>query len=255
MALIPLLRDRGFLAETKFNYPPLATESEHRRELIRYLQEIPQDFLSIAEHPQKREMVKAHLQAFYRGTASPRDVEIVLERVTSLALVVKFGREKCQDRARQTAFKNAHWKEPGRCVICGHAFRDVGDVSLDHIIPLALGGPEKETNWQLTCRACNQQKKCAWGIADISRTQCLTVEEGFFGKSQKEILTKLKAPSSPTRYWVFERDERKCVDCSVPASAEKLYVAVLNTTWVITIDHLITNCTDCAKREGRAKID
>lgn len=255
MALIPLLRARGFLAQTRFNYPELTCESDHRRELIRYLQEIPQDFIRIADDPRKRELVKEHLQGFYRGTATTNDVNVVLERVTSLARVVRVGRDNCQDRAGQAAFKHANWSKPGRCVICGHQFSDPADVSLDHIIPLALGGPEREANWQLTCRVCNQQKKSAWGVADTSRTQCLAVEEGFFGKSHEQILSKMRAPSNPMRYWVFERDERKCADCGVEAAMEKLYVAVVNSHWVLTVDHLITNCADCAKKEKRGKLD
>jgi len=44
----------------------------------------------------------------------------------------------------------------GRCAVCCR--RLGGNTHLDHIMPLALGGTNTDTNAQLLCRSCNQRK-------------------------------------------------------------------------------------------------
>ena len=252
MAMVPLLRDRKILAATtKVNDGVSPTEREHRFEMMRYLQEIPQDFREIAESPKKRELVEAHLRRFYRGTPKDAEVAIVLDRITNLALLVKIGREGCEDKTKQAAFKNGKWRAVERCVICGHKFADAQDASLDHIVPLAFGGAEGEDNWQLTCKLCNQQKKSYWGVADISRAHCLNAENGFFRLTQEEIIGQLRQPSNPTRYWVFERDNRKCTGCLSGADQEKLYVGICVPEFLLTVDNLSTYCYDCVRKTKR----
>lgn len=41
-----------------------------------------------------------------------------------------------------------------RCVTCGAD----GDLTLDHIYPWSLGGPDTEQNLQTMCRSCNSRK-------------------------------------------------------------------------------------------------
>jgi 5-methylcytosine-specific restriction endonuclease McrA len=248
MAMVPLLRARKFLAAaTTVNDGITATEQEHRVELMRYLQEIPQDFMVIAESPRKRELVAEHLRRFYRGQPKDAEIGIVLDRITNLALLQKVGREGYENKARQSAFKNTNWKTIERCAICGHKFAEVQDVSLDHIVPLAFGGAEREDNWQLTCKLCNQQKASYWGVADISRSHCLTTENGFFRLAPQQIIEQLRQPSNPTRYWVLERDEHRCTvdDCATRADQEKLYVGITAPGFLLTVDNLSTYCRDC----------
>jgi 5-methylcytosine-specific restriction endonuclease McrA len=46
----------------------------------------------------------------------------------------------------------------GRCQACGHKIAAGSAWHLDHVIPLALGGPDAPANLQLLCRACHRLK-------------------------------------------------------------------------------------------------
>lgn len=48
-------------------------------------------------------------------------------------------------------------KADGRCQLCGRKIM-FSDTTLDHIIPLALGGEDNENNLQLSCKVCNGAK-------------------------------------------------------------------------------------------------
>lgn len=63
------------------------------------------------------------------------------------------GRIKFPKEVREMLYHNAD----GRCVLCGRKIL-YDDVSLDHVIPLAMGGADDIRNIQVTCRACNQFK-------------------------------------------------------------------------------------------------
>ena len=43
------------------------------------------------------------------------------------------------------------------CSICGKHLSD-NDISIDHIIPISLGGASDLSNCRLTCRSCNRKK-------------------------------------------------------------------------------------------------
>jgi len=73
-------------------------------------------------------------------------------------------RQKQARRARQRGvesrlsprrFEELRVVQRGRCAAC----RGSGlELTLDHIIPLALGGPHTDANTQLLCRMCNSKK-------------------------------------------------------------------------------------------------
>ena len=46
----------------------------------------------------------------------------------------------------------------GRCQLCGKKLT-LDDMTLDHIVPLNLGGADRLENIQIACFACNQLKK------------------------------------------------------------------------------------------------
>ena len=48
-------------------------------------------------------------------------------------------------------------KADGRCELCGRKIL-YNDMTLDHIMPLAMGGEDAESNLQCTCKACNEFK-------------------------------------------------------------------------------------------------
>lgn len=54
------------------------------------------------------------------------------------------------------------YRDKCRCSICGcdlsSAFTTIVDKNFDHIIPLAEGGNNDPSNWQLLCESCNKTK-------------------------------------------------------------------------------------------------
>jgi hypothetical protein len=224
------------------------TEVEQKVEFLRFLKEIPANFLELATSGEKHELVKKHMLTFYMGTPKDYEVETVIERITNLAQYVKLGRDNVENKTGQGKFKSDNWKTVKRCEICGAEFANYDEVSLDHIIPLSLGGAERKDNWQLTCKLCNQQKMQFWGIADISRVESSRYSQGkFLGLKSNQLITQLATNSNPTRYWIFERDSRRCsIDgCLATAKTEKLYISYKKSNHLPTIDNLASFCIDC----------
>ncbi len=46
----------------------------------------------------------------------------------------------------------------GQCAGCLDTFRQIGNMQIDHIIPVHLGGTNELDNLQLLCRSCNVKK-------------------------------------------------------------------------------------------------
>lgn len=46
----------------------------------------------------------------------------------------------------------------GQCAGCLDVFRQIGNMQIDHIIPVHLGGTNELDNLQLLCRSCNVKK-------------------------------------------------------------------------------------------------
>lgn len=244
------LRTAKLITTTKVRDDEWSVETEHRVAFMRFLREIPESFQFVASHPKKREIVKSHLKTFYMGMPLEREVDIVLERITNLASIIKLGRDAVENKSGQHKFKSEQWQKRGRCELCGYKFSSLQDVTLDHIVPLSLGGSEKPDNWQLTCSLCNNQKREYWGVSDLSRSVSFRSCQGdgtFFDLPSSKILDHLRLKSNPTRYWVIERDNRKCSLCDASATETQLFIAPLNKGFLLTIDNLATYCFDCLK--------
>lgn len=50
------------------------------------------------------------------------------------------------------------WQNGKRCAICGRKIKDLDDLTIDHIVPLAKGGRNAIENYQLAHKACNEAK-------------------------------------------------------------------------------------------------
>lgn len=61
-------------------------------------------------------------------------------------------------RARTRAKLELLWRDGRRCAICGKKIKNLDDLTIDHIIPLAKGGENVLENYQLAHRACNETK-------------------------------------------------------------------------------------------------
>lgn len=244
------LRKEKLITNTAIREFESGEEIAHRNEFIRYLREIPDNFLSLAKNPNKYDLVKDHLRNFYMRKPENWEVDTVLDRVLNLALFAIGGRDSVEDKSNQHKFKVDNWRHAKRCSLCGEEFKTLDEVSLDHIIPLSLGGPEKPHNWQLTCKLCNVQKDQCWGSGDLSRIETFRrVQNNFFKLSEPDVLESLKAKSNPTRYWILERDLCKCSNCHLTSADEKLVIARRESGFLMTIDNLATYCLGCIKKK------
>ena len=87
------------------------------------------------------------------------------------------------------------YRDKGRCVVCGKDLTGTvltgEEVHYDHIVPLAAGGANDPTNFQLMCRDCNLSKaqktgtsdkyQTYWNIDDESLTEARKYFEGRVG--------------------------------------------------------------------------
>ena len=71
------------------------------------------------------------------------------------------GRINIERRKARDLRHSQWWKRKcakGRCHYCG-ASTPPGDLTMDHIVPLARGGRSTKGNLVPACKACNNQKK------------------------------------------------------------------------------------------------
>lgn len=69
---------------------------------------------------------------------------------------------KCRNKQKRKKYskeerKIIYDKADGRCELCGQRLL-FQDMTLDHIIPLSMGGADEMENLQSSCYACNQLK-------------------------------------------------------------------------------------------------
>lgn len=109
----------------------------------------------LAERRWRRNPRKHEIDRGYR--TSDRGRAVAVNRMT------RYLRDKwwvrVQKRLRDTApYKRLRQQligEIGACQACG----STADLTIDHIIPIALGGVHTRNNIQLLCRSCNARKK------------------------------------------------------------------------------------------------
>lgn len=65
-------------------------------------------------------------------------------------------------------------KYDGRCAYCGTKLKR-SDMQVDHIVPKAFGGGNKEGNLNPSCRQCNYYKTA--NPLDVFRKQMMTLHE------------------------------------------------------------------------------
>ncbi|RKI87876.1 HNH endonuclease [Parablautia intestinalis] len=66
---------------------------------------------------------------------------------------IKIRRKRYSDEEREIIYN----KSGGRCELCGQRLL-LENMTLDHIVPLSMGGGESMENLQAACYACNQFK-------------------------------------------------------------------------------------------------
>ena len=77
----------------------------------------------------------------------------ILDIDTWLKYYVSKGRIKFPQEIRERIYREYN----GTCALCGHRIK-YDDMTLDHIVPLVMGGADNVNNLQCTCRTCNMFK-------------------------------------------------------------------------------------------------
>ena len=100
--------------------------------------------------------------------------------------ISNYVKRKKRKQYSKAVRKMLYDKAEGRCQLCGRALSP-NEVTLDHIIPLALGGVDDESNLQISCHICNYAKNVY--LPDefqdrIFDTLCYQMEKKY-GKSLK----------------------------------------------------------------------
>ncbi len=216
---------------------------------IQYFKEIPSDFLTLQYKRNKKEEITKHLRTIY-STVTNQKVEIVLERVQNLIrYTTSDDRKDYEDFTKQHIFKEKNWKKIQRCEVCGFKFRIMSDATLEHVLPLSLGGPDNDTNWQLLCKICNGHKGNYWGVADFKLVDYFISKE-ILNISKTELI-KAKLPKD-IKYFIIESKNRKCSFCNKSSSEVKLEVKFDHST-VLNIDSFSTICELCIKAKKISK--
>ena len=56
------------------------------------------------------------------------------------------------------AFKANLWVDQRVCAYCGFRFRGKADATVDHVVPIVMGGKTEMSNLVLACQPCNNAK-------------------------------------------------------------------------------------------------
>lgn len=76
-----------------------------------------------------------------------------MKRYDRFTRATRLGRGNIPKKLRHDVYKRDRWT----CVFCGLVF-PADELTIDHLIPLALGGTDDVTNYATSCRSCNQRK-------------------------------------------------------------------------------------------------
>lgn len=210
---------------------------------IQYFKEIPADFLDLQYSRNKKSAVTEHLKKIYSNITDAK-VENVLARVQNLTrYVTSDHRHDYEDFTGQQNFKANNWKKIARCEVCGFKFRIQSDATLEHVLPLSLGGADNDTNWQLLCKTCNGHKTNFWGISDLKLVDYFISKDILKVTKIEDIKEKLP---KDIKYFILEFQNRKCSYCQKTSAETKIEVKLEHTT-VLNIDSFITICETCVK--------
>jgi 5-methylcytosine-specific restriction endonuclease McrA len=219
----------------------------------------------VVERPEEacRDVIEKRLEHLTGMVPAPEDVLLVMQVVKRMQLFRIGGRSAVGvaslnfERRDHRALLQA---QSGRCASCGYRFKD-GDLTpdpsageipaidaplgkfdrsprrlrrravLDHILPVYLGGDDRE-NWQILCRTCNA------GKSDM----LLGFESRhWFGGARIEDLTTV---SARLFYMVLRRDHA-CSRCSRRSNRAELRVIRRDRNGSDLYPNVVTCCTDC----------
>lgn len=107
-------------------------------------------------------------------------------------------RQRMEERVKHTKRKNftqekrkmIYDRAGGRCQLCGRKIL-YKDMTIDHIIPLAMNGNNSDDNLQCACKSCNRQKAAYLPeefIDGVTRIFLYQMESKYAGKVRWKII-------------------------------------------------------------------
>ena len=88
----------------------------------------------------------------------PGSVEVAIRMARELPELRRkgeVGRDERLGPGKAKRLRRKFYKKKPWCFWCGTVFADVGEATLEHVIPLARGGSNEEVNLALACKRCN----------------------------------------------------------------------------------------------------
>lgn len=114
-----------------------------------------QDFHTMERALNQIKKAPGKCKSYYPVDTSITEMMVVseTEKITNVGNKKKIKRKRYSAEQRKIIYQRAN----GRCKLCGRKI-ELNNFSLDHVIPLSMGGADSMTNLQATCRGCNFQK-------------------------------------------------------------------------------------------------
>ncbi|MDD4329004.1 MAG: HNH endonuclease [Aliarcobacter sp.] len=241
--MINFLQNRTLLNKLEISSNFISQRMIYDSHAIQYLRELPPNFLELQYKRNKKEEITKHLKSIYSNITDEK-VENVLSRVQNLIkYVTNTNRKDYEDFTKQHNFKEKNWKRIERCEVCGFKFRIQSDATLEHVLPLSLGGADNDTNWQLLCKSCNGHKTNYWGVSDLKLVDSFISKDILKLTKVEDIQKRLP---KDIKYFIIESQKRKCSYCQNTSSEAKIEVK-LELTSVLNIDSFSTICETCIK--------
>lgn len=82
----------------------------------------------------------------------------------------------------------------GRCSYCGCRLKQ-GLINIDHIVPVASGGSDDESNLRISCKPCNQRK---WKHSEAHFKELMGVKTFYYERRRKKPDIKAELQPAPT---------------------------------------------------------
>lgn len=94
-------------------------------------------------------------KSYYPVDTSVTEIVVASEskKIANVGNKKKIKRKRYSAEQRKIIYQRAD----GRCKLCGRKI-ELNNFSLDHVIPLSMGGADSMSNLQASCRGCNFQK-------------------------------------------------------------------------------------------------
>jgi len=131
-------------------------------------------------------------QRFYDKSSANRKLQRAPGKCRGY-FILEIDKEKKQKRQRRRrnrysidVRKMIYNKADGHCALCGRKIL-FEDMTLDHIIPLAMNGPDEVGNLQCACELCNKAKASALPEEFIDRISSI-----FLYQMEKKYANSLK---------------------------------------------------------------